>query len=379
MKPSDRVTNIPPSGIRRFFELAEEADDVISLGVGEPDFSAPWRVRDAAIASLERGQTSYTTNRGLSPLRESISEYVFDEFGLAYEPDNEILVTTGASEAVDVAIRAIIDPGDIVALPEPTYLSYAPLLELSGATILPVPTTEADEFRLTVDALQEVGAAEADVLILCYPNNPTGAIMPKANLTPIAEYVKQHDLAVISDEIYAALTYGTTHTSIATLPAMRERTIVINGFSKAFAMTGLRLGYALAPPAITDAMNRIHQYGMLSAPTTAQYAAIEALDSCLPDVQEMRQAYDRRRTFVLSRLADMDISCFEAKGAFYVFPECPTADANQFAEDLLHEEGVAVVPGDAFGAAGNDHLRVSYATHIERLKEAMNRLERFIG
>lgn len=379
MKPSDRVTDIPPSGIRRFFELAEEAEDVISLGVGEPDFSAPWRVRDAAIASLERGQTSYTTNRGLKELREGIGGYQHSAFGMDYKPDNEILVTTGGSEAVDLAIRATVDPGDVVAIPEPTYLSYAPLAKLGGATVTPIPTTESNNFRLQRHHLDEAGAAEADVLILCYPNNPTGAIMPEEALSPIAEFVREHDLAVISDEIYAELTYGNDHTSIATLPGMRDQTIVINGFSKAFAMTGLRLGYALGPPAIIDAMNRIHQYGMLSAPTTSQYAAIEALNSCQSEVDEMRQAYDRRRQYVLSRFADLGLSCFEARGAFYVFPESPTNDAAQFAEELLEEAGVAVVPGDVFGAAGEGHLRVSYATSMNRLREAFNRIDEFLN
>lgn len=378
MKLSRHVREIPPSGIRRYFELAEELEDVISLGVGEPDFSAPWSVREAAIHSLERGRTSYTTNRGRADLREAISRYSAAAFDLNYDPDTEILVTTGASEAVDLAIRALVDPGDIVAVPEPTYVSYRPLLQLAGAEVLPVPTSEADAFRLTADALEAAGAHRASHLVLCYPNNPTGAIMTPPELEGVAAVAREHDVTIVSDEIYAALTYDGEHTSIASLPGMRDRTVVVNGFSKSFAMTGLRLGYALAPAETTDAMNRVHQYGMLSAPTTAQYAALEGLEHCLDEVEAMRRQYNRRRKFVLSRFNEMGIPCFEAKGAFYVFPECPGEDDESFAEALLEEEGVAVVPGHVFGEAGRGHLRVSYATSLEQLREAMDRIERFV-
>jgi aminotransferase len=382
---SERVQEVPPSGIRRFFEIAEERDDVISLGVGEPDFSTPWAARDAAIASLERGRTSYTANRGTRELREAIADYADDRFDLEYDPAEEILVTAGASEAVDLAFRAFVDPGDTVAVAQPSYISYEPGVIFAGGEVLSVPTTEADEFRLTVDALEAAGADEADVLVLCYPNNPTGAIMRKEDLEPIAEFVREHDMTVLSDEIYAELTYGgdgedgVDHTSIATLPGMRERTIVFNGFSKAHAMTGLRLGYALGPSEAIGAMNKIHQYTMLSAPTTAQHAALEALDSCESDVRDMVDQYDRRRRFVLSRFREIGMDVFEAKGAFYCFPEVPEGwTAEEFAEGVLREEGVAVVPGDVFGPGGEGHLRISYATGLEDLRKALARIEAFV-
>ncbi|THE65900.1 aminotransferase class I/II-fold pyridoxal phosphate-dependent enzyme [Salinadaptatus halalkaliphilus] len=377
---ADRVQTVPPSGIRRFFEIAEERDDVISLGVGEPDFATPWAARDAAIASLEQGKTSYTANRGKRELRDAIADYVADRFDLGYDPGEEIIVTAGASEAVDLAFRAFVDPGDTVAIAQPSYISYEPGVIFAGGDVLPVPTKEDDDFRLTVDALEEAGAQDADVLVLCYPNNPTGAIMREADLEPIAEFVREHDQIVLSDEIYAELTYEGEHTSIATFEGMRERTIVFNGFSKAHAMTGLRLGYALGPADAIHAMNKIHQYAMLSAPTTAQHAALEALDSCEDDVREMVSQYDRRRQFVLSRFREIGMDVFEAKGAFYCFPEVPDGfTAEEFAEAVLHEQGVAVVPGDVFGAGGEGHLRVSYATGLQDLREAMNRLEAFVA
>ncbi|MFW5935451.1 MAG: pyridoxal phosphate-dependent aminotransferase, partial [Halolamina sp.] len=339
MKVADRVRQTPPSGIRKFFELAEEADDVISLGVGEPDFSAPWAAREAAIDALERGRTSYTANRGRADLRRAIADHVA-RYDLDYDPESELLVTAGASEAVDLSMRALVDPGDTVAVPQPSYISYGPTATFAGADVLPVPTRAADAFELTEAALREAGAADADVLLYCYPNNPTGAVMDAADLRPVAEFARQHDLTVIADEIYAALTYGGEHDSIATLPGMRERTVVIGGFSKAYAMTGLRLGYALAPPEAVEAMNRIHQYTMLSAPTTAQFAGLEAIRACDDAVEEMRDAYDRRRRYTLSRFREMGLDCFEAEGAFYAFPECP-GDDERFAEELLAEEGVA--------------------------------------
>ncbi|MFB6304453.1 MAG: pyridoxal phosphate-dependent aminotransferase [Haloferacaceae archaeon] len=375
-EPSDRVERVPPSGIRRFFELAEEMDDVISLGVGEPDFSAPWAARDAAIDSLERGRTSYTANRGMAELRAAIADHV-ERYGLDYDPDEEIIVTAGASEAVDAAFRAFVDPGDRVAVHEPTYISYVPGVVFAGGEPLRVPTRPENDFVLTREALREAGAADAEALVLCYPNNPTGATASREELAEIAAFCREHDLLVIADEIYAALTYEGDHASIATLPGMRERTVVVNGFSKAYAMTGLRLGYALGPPEAIEAINRVHQYAMLSAPTTAQYAAREALDSCDDAVEEMRSAYDRRRRLVLSRFREMGLDCFEATGAFYAFPECP-GDDEAFAEDLLREQRVAVVPGSVFGDGGTGHLRVSYATGTEDLKEAMDRIEAFL-
>jgi aminotransferase len=376
MKLSDRAASTPPSGIRRFFELAEEMDDVISLGVGEPDFSAPWKARAAAIHSLERGRTSYTTNRGMYDLRAAISEHI-TRYDLDYGPEEEILVTTGASEAVDLALRAVVDPGDTVAIQSPAYISYGPGVRFSGGDPLPVSTCAENDFVLTYDDLERAGAADAEVLMICYPNNPTGATATESELAEIATFAREHDLTVLSDEIYAGLTYDGDHSSIATLPGMRERTVVFNGFSKAYAMTGLRLGYALGPAEAIDAMNRIHQYTMLSAPTTAQYAALEALQSCDDDVADMRNQYDRRRRFVISRFRDMGLDCFEATGAFYAFPEAPYDD-EQFAEDLLHDQGVALVPGRVFGEEGHGHLRVSYATGMSALKEALNRIETFL-
>jgi aminotransferase len=377
MKRAERVQAIPPSGIRRFFEIAEEMDDVISLGVGEPDFTAPWAARTAAIDSLERGRTSYTANRGMRELREEISTYV-RRWDLDYDPDEEILVTTGASEAVDLAVRSIVDPGDVVAVPQPSYISYVPTVRFAGGEALGVSTSQADDFALTPEALREAGAGDADVLMLCYPNNPTGAVMTHEELAEVAAFCREHDLIVLSDEIYAGLRYDGEHTSIATLPGMRERTVVFNGFSKTHAMTGLRLGFALAPADAVTAMNRVHQYTMLSSPTTAQHAAIEALRSCDDAVEEMRTQFDRRRRFVISRFNEMGLDCFEAKGAFYAFPRCG-GDDERFAEELLREQEVALVPGSVFGSGGDGHLRVSYATGMAELKTAMDRIEAFVA
>jgi len=379
MKPADRVDQVPPSGIRRFFELAEEMDDIISLGVGEPDFSAPWAAREAAIASLEQGKTSYTANRGKRELRKEIAQNVHQRYDLEYGPDEEILVTAGASEGLDLAFRALVEPGERVAVAQPCYVSYVPGVIFAGGEVCSVPTRREDEFKLTYELLAEHNADQAEMLVYCYPNNPTGATMTREELQEVAAFAREHDLTVLSDEIYAGLSYENEHTSIATLPGMRERTIVFNGFSKTYAMTGLRLGYALGPPEAITAMNRIHQYTMLSAPTTAQHAAIEALQSCDDVVEEMQTKYDRRRKLVLSRFEEMGLDCFRAKGAFYAFPACPWDDAEEFAEALLKETGVAVVPGTAFGAGGEGHLRVSYATGINDLKEALDRIEQFIN
>ena len=376
LQPNDRVASVPESGIRKFFELAEERDDVISLGVGEPDFSTPWAARSAAIHSLEEGRTSYTSNRGMSDLRRLISDYS-RRWDHDYDPDTEVLVTTGASEAVDLALRSFISPGDTVAIHQPNYISYRPGIQFAGGEPLGVPTHAADDFALTPEALAAAGADEADLLVLCYPNNPTGAVMDDEEIAAVAEFCVDNDIAVIADEIYAALTYDGDHTSIASMPGMRERTVVINGFSKAYAMTGLRLGYMLAPADAIESLNRVHQYTMLSAPTTAQYAAIEALRSCEDAVTEMATEYNRRRRFVLSRFEEMGLDCFTSRGAFYAFPKCG-GDDEAFAEQLLKEEGVAVVPGSVFGDGGEGHLRVSYATSMRELKTAMNRLETFL-
>jgi len=382
MRISDRATDTPPSGIRRYFEIAEQQDDIISLGVGEPDFSAPWAAREAGIDSLERGLTSYTTNRGRPALREAIAEHV-TRYDLSYDPDGEILVTTGVSEGIDLAMRALVDPGDTVAIAQPTYLSYPPTARLAGGEVLPVPTRPEAEFRLSYAALERAGATEADLLVYSYPNNPTGAVMREDDLREVATFAREHDLRVLADEVYAALTYGRDHASIATQSGMRERTIVFNGFSKSYAMTGLRLGYAMGPTEAIDAMNRIHQYTMLSAPTTAQHVATEALRSCDGAVAEMREAYNRRRRFVVSRLEEMGLTCFEARGAFYVFPEIPPnadgeRDDEAFAERLPKERHVAVVAGRVFGEGGRGHLRVTYAAGMDDLREAMDRIEAFV-
>ncbi|SMO53349.1 pyridoxal phosphate-dependent aminotransferase [Halorubrum cibi] len=376
MRTADRARELPESGIRKFFELAEARDDVISLGVGEPDFSAPWAARNAAIDGLERGRTSYTANRGTVELREAIAVH-HERYDQSYDPGEEILVTTGASEAVDLAFRTLVDPGDVVAIHEPSYISYAPGVELAGGEPLSVPTRAVDDFALTPDRLEAAGAGEADLLVLCYPNNPTGATMTDAQLAEVATFCRENDLRVVADEIYSALTYRGDHASIATQPGMRERTVVVNGFSKAYAMTGLRLGYALGPADVIDAMNRIHQYTMLSAPTTAQIAALEALRSCDDEVTEMVEEYNRRRRLVVSRFNAMGLDTFEPGGAFYAFPECG-GDDEAFAEALLEAEGVAVVPGSVFGAGGEGHLRVSYATSMRELKEATDRIARFL-
>ena len=377
MRTSNRARELPESGIREFFELAEARDDVISLGVGEPDFSAPWAARTAAIDALERGRTSYTANRGTAELRESIAAH-HEQYDQRYDPGEEVLVTTGASEAVDLAFRALVDPGDTVAIHEPTYISYGPGVELAGGEPLSVPTHAADDFALTRDRLEAAGAEAADVLVLCYPNNPTGAVMSESQLAEVAAFCRDHDLRVVADEIYSALTYTADHASIATQPGMRERTVVVNGFSKAYAMTGLRLGYALGPADAIDAMNRIHQYTMLSAPTTAQHAALEALRSCADEVREMVDEYNRRRRLVVSRFNEMGLDTFEPGGAFYAFPECG-GDDEAFAAELLEAEGVAVVPGSVFGEGGEGHLRVSYATSMRELKAATDRIADFVA
>jgi aminotransferase len=379
MKPAARVEAVPPSGIRKFFELAEQTDDVISLGVGEPDFSAPWAARDAAITALEQGKTSYTANRGKLDLREKIAARMAEQYDLSYDPHDEILVTAGASEGLDLAFRALVDPGDTVAVAQPCYVSYVPGVVFAGGEVCSVPTRREDEFTLTYDVLEDNGAADAEMLVYSYPNNPTGATMTGDELEEVAAFAREHDLTVLADEIYAGLSYEHDHTSIATLDGMRERTIVFNGFSKEYAMTGLRLGYAMGPSEALSAMNRIHQYSMLSAPTTAQHAAIEALASCDDAVEEMRSRYNRRRNLVLSRFEEMGLDCFRAKGAFYAFPACPEDDAEAFAEALLEETGVAVVPGTAFGDGGEGHLRVSYATGMDQLTEALDRIEAFIS
>ncbi|MDR0856398.1 MAG: aminotransferase class I/II-fold pyridoxal phosphate-dependent enzyme [Clostridiales bacterium] len=380
-----RVKSIPPSGIRKFFDIVSELPDAISLGVGEPDFVTPWAIRDAAVKSIQKGYTQYTSNRGLPALREQIALYTEEGIGVSYDPVHEVLVTVGASEAIDLAVRAVTEPGDEVLIPEPSYVSYSPCVRLAGGVPVIVPTTFAEEFKLNPAAVKRAITTKTKAIILPYPNNPTGATMEKAALQKVADVLSKHSIFVLSDEIYGELTYGdATHASIASLKNMRERTILINGFSKAFAMTGWRLGYACAPRAVVDAMTKIHQYTIMCAPTAGQYAALYALKSGRADgfaaVKEMRESYDTRRKLMVKSFRDMGLDCFEPQGAFYVFPSVAALemDGETFANKLLKEEEVAVVPGAAFGTYGASHVRCCYATGIKNLAEAMDRMRRFV-
>ncbi len=377
---SSKVTGLKPSGIRKFFDVVSEMPDAISLGVGEPDFDTPWHIREEGIYSLEKGRTFYTSNAGLMELRKAISGYAFRKYDLDYDPASEILVTVGGSEGIDLAFRAILDRGDEVIIPEPAYVSYVPCAVLADGVPVTIPLQEKNKFKLTAQELLAAITDKTKILLLSYPNNPTGGIMTRQDLEPIAKIAIEHDLIVVSDEIYSELTYGHDHCSIASLPGMRERTIVINGFSKAFAMTGWRLGYAMGPAMIMEQMIKIHQFAIMAAPTTSQYAAVEALNTGEDDVQEMRTAYDQRRRFLLDRFEQMKISCFEPEGAFYMFP-CIREfgmSSEEFATRFLEEEMVAVVPGNAFGDCGEGFLRVSYAYSIDELKEALSRLASFV-
>ncbi|MBR2375155.1 MAG: aminotransferase class I/II-fold pyridoxal phosphate-dependent enzyme [Clostridia bacterium] len=374
---------LQPSGIRKFFDIVRETQGAISLGVGEPDFVTPWKVRAAAITSLQRGYTQYTGNRGLPALLELVSRYLEERFSLQYDPKH-ILITVGGSEAIDLALRACIEPGDEVLIPDPAYVSYSPLVALSDGTPVHVECLEKDNFVLKPEQLERAITAKTKAVILTYPNNPTGAIMTQEELEQIAEVIVRHDLLVITDEIYAELTYGKKHASIAALPNMKERTVYIGGFSKAFAMTGWRLGFACAPAEIDEGMFKIHQYGMLCAPITSQYAAIEALKDGLSDgfstVEEMRDSYDKRRKFVLHSLKDVGLHCFEPQGAFYAFPSVRSTGLNgeTFANELLREQKVAIVPGSAFGQFGEYNARISYATSMRSLSEAFDRMSAFL-
>lgn len=375
-----KVETIKPSGIRRFFEIASEIPGVISLGVGEPDFDTPWMVREEGMYTLQKGYTYYTANAGLIALREEISRYLSRRCQLSYDPNEEILVTVGGSEAIDLALRAMLDPGDEVIVPEPSYVSYVPCVSLADGVAVTIDLQERYNFRLQKEELEAVITSKTKVLILSYPNNPTGAVMEKEDLQAIADLVISHDLYVISDEIYSELSYHHQHVSIATLQGMRDRTIVINGFSKGFAMTGWRLGYAVGPKKIIQAMTKIHQFAIMAAPTTSQYAGIIALRDCDRQVDEMRESYNQRRRYLMSRVKELGIPCFEPFGAFYIFPNISefglTSEA--FATQLVQEEKVAVVPGSAFGESGEGYVRISYAYSIEELKEAFNRIENFI-
>lgn len=379
------VASLPPSGIRRFFELASSIRDCISLGVGEPDFVTPWEIRDAAIKSVQAGKTQYTSNAGLLSLREEIAGYLSARFNAVYEPGSEIIVTIGASEAIDLALRTLVRPGDEVLIPSPSYVSYAPNAAITGGVAVAVETSAKNGFALTPELLEKAITPRSKALILPYPNNPTGAIMTRAQLEKIAEVAERHDLFVISDEIYAELTYGQKHASFAAIPGMKKRTILINGFSKAFAMTGWRLGYFCAPEAVVKAAYKIHQYTIMCAPTASQVAGEAALRSGREDeyraVTEMRESYDVRRRYLVAKFNEIGLSTFEPKGAFYVFPSVKSTGltGDEFAERLLKEQRVAVVPGSAFGDSGKYFVRCSYATSLADLKTAAQRIKAFLS
>ena len=377
---SDAVVNIKPSGIRKFFDIVSEMKDAISLGVGEPDFDTPWHIRDEGIYAFERGKTFYTSNAGLKDLRIEIANYLKRTQNLEYNSDNEIIVTVGGSEAIDIGLRAIINPGDEVIIPQPSYVSYEPCAVLAGAKPVIIDLKAENEFRLTAEELRAAITDKTKILILPFPNNPTGAIMERKDLEAIAKVCIEKDILVMSDEIYAALTYKEKHVSIAEIEGMKERTILINGFSKAYAMTGWRLGYACAPKELIKQMTKIHQFAIMCAPTISQYAAVEALKNGDKDVEEMRQAYNQRRRFLMDSFKKMGLDCFEPFGAFYVFPCIKEfgMTSEEFATKFLQEEKVAIVPGTAFGDCGEGFLRISYAYSLENLKEAIGRLERFI-
>lgn len=375
-----KVVEIEPSGIRKFFDVVNEMKDAISLGVGEPDFDTPWRIREEGIYSLEKGRTFYTSNSGLKELKEEICNYIQRKTSVVYDPKSEVVVTVGGSEGIDIAMRAMLDPGDEVLIPQPSYVSYLPCAVLAGGVPVVIPLQNKNEFKLTREELEAAITPRTKILVLPFPNNPTGSIMTREDLEPIAEVVKEHDLFVISDEIYSELSYQGEHVSIAEFPGLRERTIMINGFSKGFAMTGWRLGYACGPAEIIEQMIKIHQFAIMCAPTNSQYAAIEGLRNCQPEVDEMREAYNQRRRFLMHEFRRIGLKCFEPYGAFYVFPDVSEfgMTSEEFATRFLEEERVAVVPGTAFGASGEGFIRISYAYSLEDLKVAFGRLERFI-
>jgi len=378
---SDKIVSIPPSGIRKFFDIVSEMPDAISLGVGEPDFDTPWHIREEGIYSLEKGRTFYTSNSGLKELREEIVRYLERRIHVSYDPLREVLITVGGSEGIDAAFRAMLNPGDEVLIPQPSYVSYEPCAVLADGVPVIIELKEENEFRLTKEELLAAITDKTKILVLPFPNNPTGAIMEKEDLEAIAEVCIEKDIFVLSDEIYSELSYKGDHVSIASLPGMRERTILINGFSKAYAMTGWRLGYACGPADIIAQMTKIHQYAIMCAPTTSQYAAVEALRNGDEDVAMMRESYDQRRRFLMNAFQEMGLSCFEPYGAFYTFPSIKEfgMSSDEFATRFLEEEKVAVVPGTAFGACGEGFLRISYAYSLEQLKEALGRLSHFVA
>ena len=374
------VAAVPPSGIRRFFDLAATMRDAISLGVGEPDFITPYHIRNAAINSIIDGETAYTPNRGLLSLRKEISYYLETRYGTAYDPETDIIVTVGASESIDIALRALVGPGDEVLVPEPSYVSYSPSVIFAGGTPVGVETTQDTAFRLTAENVRRAITPHTKALILPYPNNPTGGIMGRADLEALAEVLRGTDIMVISDEIYAELTYGQHHVSMANIPDMYERTIVVNGFSKAYSMTGWRLGYVCGPREIIAAMTKLHQYGIMSAPTTSQYAAIEAMKNGDHDIETMRDEYNGRRRFLVDGFRKLGLDCFEPRGAFYCFPciKSTGLTSEEFCDRFLAEEKVAVIPGSAFGPGGEGYVRACYAASMKNLDEALKRLERFL-
>ena len=377
---SSTIVTIPPSGIRKFFDVVNEMEGAISLGVGEPDFDTPWHVRDAGIRSLEMGKTFYTSNAGLKELKVEICNYMKRRMKVEYNYSSEVMVTIGGSEAIDIALRAMLDPGDEVLIPQPSYVSYVPCTILAGGVPVVIELEAKDQFRLTREKLLEKITPKTKILILPFPNNPTGAIMEKEDLEAVAQVVREKDLFVISDEIYAELTYGKKHVTIASLPGMRERTVLINGFSKAYAMTGWRIGYACAPEQILKQMLKIHQYAIMCAPTTSQYAAVEAIKNGDSDIEEMKRSYNERRKYLLGEFRSLGMDCFEPYGAFYLFPCIKRfgMTSEEFATRLLREEKIAIVPGTAFGDCGEGYLRVSYAYSMEDLKRAIRRIRRFV-
>lgn len=377
---SEVVTGIKPSGIRKFFDIANTMDDVISLGVGEPDFRTPWQIRSAGIRSLERGKTRYTSNRGLEDLRREISRYVERKYSVSYAPDTDVLITIGGSEAIDAAIRAIVNPGDEVIIPQPSYVCYEPITRLAGGAPVIIKTKAENDFKITPAELLENITERTKALILPYPCNPTGAIMEKDDLEAIAKVLRKKNIIVISDEIYAELTFGTEHTSIASIEGMKERTLLINGFSKTFSMTGWRLGYVCGPAEILKQITKIHQFAIMCAPTTSQYAAAEALRSCDGEVERMKEEYDARRKIIVKGFSDLGLTCREPKGAFYVFPSIKSTGmtSDEFCEKLLYSKRVALVPGTAFGEGGEGYVRASYCYSVDHIKEALSRIKEFI-
>lgn len=379
---NQNLVKTKPSGIRKFFSIAEELDNVISLGVGEPDFLTPWHIRNTAIDYLDKGATRYTANAGLAALRAEICDFYARKYNIEYNSRTEALVTVGGSEGIDMAIRSVISPGDDVLLVEPCFVCYRPIVEICGGNVITINTKAEDNFKLTADEIEAAVTPKTKLIIMLYPNNPTGAVMRKEDLVKIIPVIKKHDLLVLTDEIYSALTYGNeAHTSIASLPGMKERTIVINGFSKTYSMTGWRLGYALAPAEIISQMTKLHQFAIMSAPTNSQYAAVEALKNGDADIEKMREEYDLRRRYTVSRFNEMGLTCFEPEGAFYAFPSIKSTrlSSDDFCEKLIMDKRVAVIPGNAFGDCGEGHIRVSYCYSIDNIKKAADRIEEFVN